>query len=414
MALETLRSLPQLKAECQQKGIEVTIAGAKERKEDYVKALRNYWLKRYYGTPDDIPWALKFMLSIDCPMLCRRYQQCKPEQQEQFWNDDKYVVEEKIDGNRMLICYDANLNSFDFYSRNNSVKDFLPQSYKDTILTFEKNFSYPYNFVLDCEVVCTNSNVSTVTGNRGTLCATQLQSTSALLALDPKESKELQKDSPLQFIIFDCLFDKESIMDKTWQYRHEHTEKLANLLMDSGFCCKLNKVIYDHKLEFYSDIIEQGGEGIVIKNRFSPYHPTTSRTIDQVKLKRTVKDSLCKDIDAWVSGFMPSSDDKAWSNLIGSLVFSCNVKMLDGCIKERVIGVCSGIPLELRKAATVYIDGKPTLNPEFLGRVATLSGQDISARKLAITHCTIVTWRPDKDISGCEVLSEEELRSMIL
>ena len=69
--------------------------------------------------------------------------------------------------------------------------------------------------------------------------------------------------------------------------------------------------------------------------------------------------------------------------------------------------------LELRKAATVYIDGKPSLNPDFYGKVCTLSGMSISARKLALTHAVIQCWRPDKDPDGCEILTEEELRSMI-
>ena len=183
MALETLRTLGQLKEECKQKGIEVIING-KEHKEDYVRALRNYWLKQYYGSPDKAPWSLKFMLSIDCPMLCRRYQQCKPEQQKMFWDSNEYIVEEKWDGVRTILIYDASTQSFDFYSRNNSVKDFLPQSYKDTVLITSKDFSYPENFVLDCEVISTNPNISTVMGNRGVVCATQLQATTALLALN--------------------------------------------------------------------------------------------------------------------------------------------------------------------------------------------------------------------------------------
>ena len=52
MALETQRTLSQLKMECRQKGIEVHIIG-KEHKEDYVRALRNYWLSKYYGKKKD-------------------------------------------------------------------------------------------------------------------------------------------------------------------------------------------------------------------------------------------------------------------------------------------------------------------------------------------------------------------------
>lgn len=574
MALETQRTLPQLKKECEHRGITVIIEeGKKEHKEDYIKALRNYWIEKYYGSLDKAPWSLKFMLSIDCPMLCRRYQQCKPEQQRKFWESNEYIAEEKRDGCRALLTFDSSTQSFDFYSRNNSVKDFLPQSYKDTVLVTSKNFYYPDNFVLDCEVISTNPNLSTILQKRGTLCATQLQSTTALLALNPVESRALQEKDPLKFIIFDCLYDGESLMDKPWHIRHPHAEKLSELLIKSGFMCEINQVIYDKKLEFYSDVIERGGEGCfagdtrirmadhtlkpikdvkegdlvksydiekkelvdkkvkhvfyngkkpisewhivfygkdicgtyggsytfegcgvlctknhlfynshgweesrdisfcyaydyfknlrkrevlkknakdiiasnfyfpdgyidaydievedthcyfaedilvhncVFKNINAPYHATTSRTIDQVKIKRTISEGINRDLDAWVTGFIQSSQDKKWSDLIGSLVFSCKVKMLDGTEKLHQIGVCSGIPFELRKEATVYDEnGNPALNPEWLGRVATLSGQNISARKLALTHAVIVTWRPDKDPDGCEVLTEEELRSLI-
>ena len=413
MALETSRTLGQLKQECVSKGITVTVRGAKEHKEDYVKALREFWITKYYGSMEAAPWPLKFMLSIDCPMLCRRYQQCKPEQQRMFWVSDTYIAEEKWDGVRALILFDASTLSFDFYSRNNSVRDFLPQSYKDTILTTSLGFTYPHNFVLDCEVVSSNPNISTVMGKRGVVCATQLQATTALLALNPDESKSIQKQYPLNFIIFDCLYDGVSLMNLPWKDRHTHAEHLSEILKQSGFSCELNKVVYKDKLVFYSDIIEANKEGVVFKNVDAPYHATTSRTIDQVKLKRTISEGLNKDLDAWVTGFIPSSPDKGWSDMIGALVFSCKVRMREGSINTHVIGTCSGLPLELRKSATIIVDGKPTLNPTFLGRVATLSGQNVSARKLALTHCVIDQWRPDKDPDGCEVLEEEELLGLV-
>lgn len=414
MAIETTRSLGQLKDECDLLGISVPINGKREHKEDYVKALRKYWLNKYYGTEDKIPWPLNFMLNeIECPMLCKRFKQCKPDIQKKMWESEEYIAEEKRDGVRAILIYDSFTQTFDVYSRNNSVKDYLPQSYKDNILFTTKGFSYPENFVLDCEVVSTNPNLSTVLGKKGVICATQLQATTALLALNSDISKDLQKKDPLKFIIFDCLYDGESLLNQPWRIRHPHAEKLARLLKQSGFTCDLNPVIWTNKIEFYSDIIEQNLEGVVFKRVDAPYHGCTSRTDDQVKLKRTISEGLNRDLDAWVTGFIPSSKDKGWSDLIGALVFSCKVKMKDGSVKEHIIGTCSGIPYDLRKEATIYIDGKPSLNPYFIGRVATLSGQNISARKLSLTHCVISCWRPDKEPTGCEVLTEEELLSMV-
>lgn len=412
MSLEISRTIKQLREECVEKDIVIQF-GKRESKADYVKALRDFYLKERYGSLDNIPWSLKFMLSIDCPMLCKRYDQCSLEQQQRFWNSSCYIAEEKRDGNRCLICFDASTQSFDFYSRSSSVKDYLPISYKDTVYITSNEFHFPHNFVLDSEVISTNPNISTVVGKKGVICETQLQATSALLALNPKESIELQKVDPLKFIIFDCLYDDVSLLDAPWKERHPHAESISYLLKQAGFTCELNPVVRDNKAEFYSDIIESCKEGIVFKNINAPYHATNSRTVDQVKLKRTVSDGLSKDIDAWVTGFVPSTAGKSWSDLIGALVFSCKVKMKDGTVKLHQIGTCSGLPLELRKAATILVDGKPALNPEFLGRVATLTGQNISARKLALTHCVIESWRYDKNVEDCETLTERELRSMI-
>ena len=114
MAIETIKTLDQLKQECKNLGIEVKI-DKKEKKEYYIRALRNFYLQRYYGSLDSIPSDLQFILSIDSPMLCKRYQQCKKEMQDKLWVDNnEYVIEEKLDGVRMLLYYNHETNSFSF------------------------------------------------------------------------------------------------------------------------------------------------------------------------------------------------------------------------------------------------------------------------------------------------------------
>lgn len=319
---------------------------------------------------------------------------------------------------RSLILFDATTRSFDFYSRNNSIKDYLPQSYKDTILTTDKGFTYPQRFVLDCEVISSNPNISTILGKRGTQCITQLQSTAALLALNPEQSKAIQTEYPLKFIVFDCLYDGESLLDKFWEERHKHAEDIVNMLVQKGFNCVLNKVFYtpEERHNAWNELVlEQNREGLVFKNTKAPYHAKTSRTVDQVKIKRCLADSLLHDLDAWVTDFVESSEDKSWSKFIGGFVFSCKVKMNDGTIQIREVAKVTGIPQELREAATILDkEGNPKLNPEWYGRVATISGQNISARSLRVTHAKIVVWRPDKDADGCAVVTEEELSSMVM
>ena len=67
-------------------------------KDDYVKALRNYFLAEKYHAPENIPWALSFMLSIESPQLCRRIKSLKESQQQMIWDSPDWIAEEKIDG----------------------------------------------------------------------------------------------------------------------------------------------------------------------------------------------------------------------------------------------------------------------------------------------------------------------------
>lgn len=314
-----------------------------------------------------------------------------------------------VHNSRSVLCWDAERQEFDFYSRHNSVTDFLPISYKDTIRTFG-TFKSDTNFVLDCEIVATNSN----TKARKT-CTTQLNSTSALLAMNPAESLEIQKDSPLMFVIFDCLYDGVDLRALPWKERHPHAERLAKELSDAGFLCKINPYVLENKRDFYENIIRQGGEGIVAKLVDAPYTSTTSRTNDMIKIKRTIQCELLRDLDAWVSGYTEATKGKANENYIGGLCFSVSIRDKDGNVAVREIGRVAGIPQELRVEMTDYDEaGNPKLKQEYYGRVATLSGQDISGVNMRITHCTLKEWRPDKGPSDCETLELAELEKLIL
>ena len=604
MALESTRTIAELKEECENRNLTVIPTGknGKYLKEDFIKALRVDYLVERFGEFEDVPFPLRFMLTMDCPMLCKRYAAIKKQDvQISLWkNDGKYAAEEKIDGcmtydtpvllsdgttkpigeivenklavevlsfdettqtlvprkvtnwfnhgmkkpeqwarkilvhdaayhaqarscyftgnhvffkthdeysddfsgtwetldsslnrsnknaclvrvykqdetdqkqnknycikdvgngyslvkvsctgihafnetnvnetvtkdgavaydievegchnfiadgfivhnSRSILIYDAERHEFDFFSRHNSVSDFLPISYKDTILV-HGNYRGDTSFVLDCEVISTNANVTTKK-----TCTSQLNSTSAILALDPVQSREIQKNNPLLFVIFDCLYNGVDIRSLPWKDRHVHAEKLAKALSDAGFMCKINPYVLENKKEFYESIIKQGGEGIVLKRTGAPYSSTTSRTDDMVKLKRTVACDLASDIDAWVSGFTEATKGKANENYIGGLIFSCKVKLKNGETVIREIGRVAGIPQDLRVEMTDYdANGNPKLKQSYYGRVATISGQDISGVNKRLTHCVLKAWRYDKDPSGCEVLSEEELDKLIM
>lgn len=415
MAIECARRIDYLQNQCDQLGITVVPAGRKLMKDDLVKALREYFITEKYGSRDSIPWSLSFMLSIECPQLCRRIKDLKPEQQEMVWESQDWIAEEKIDGCRMLILWDASESKFHFYSRNNSVEDYLPQDYSDTIYTTDNVFSYPYNFVLDCEVISTNPELET-----NTRCLTQLQSTAALLNLNPVDSKRIQKDNPLKFIIFDCLLDSDNLINKPWVERHPHAIKLASMLKKSGFCCEINPVVEntdkypEAKRNFFDRLIANDKEGIVLKNKNAIYHATSSRTIDCVKVKRSTADTLTKDLDAFVTDYVVGKDDTRNQNMVVGFVFSVMLEKQDGSTVTHPIAVCSNVSDFVKEDATV-IDNSGTvkLNPDYYGRVATIQGQNVSARSLRLTHAVIDYWRPDRSADTTDVIKESELRKLI-
>lgn len=415
MSIECNRRIDHLQRQCDQLGIKVTQAGHKFMKDDYIKALRNYFIIQKYGSLNNIPWSLQFMLSIECPQLCRRIKDLKPEQQRLVWESQDWIAEEKIDGCRALVLWDASEKKFHFYSRNNSVEDYLPQDYSDTILTTDNGFSYPYNFVLDSEVISTNPTVET-----NTRCLTQLQSTAALLSLNPDDSKRIQKDSPLKFIVFDCLLDSDNLINKSWTERHLHAIKLANILKRDGFCCEINPVVEntdkysEAKHDFYEHIISRNGEGVVLKNKNAVYHATSSRTIDCVKVKRSTSNTVVNDIDAFITDYVVGNDNTKNENMVVGFVFSVQMKKDNGDIVTHPIAVCSNVSDFIKEDATIIDDnGNVKLNPDYYGRVATIQGQNISARNLRITHAIIDQWRPERSADNCEILNESDIRKMI-
>lgn len=415
MSISCGRRIDYLQSQCADLGLEIKPAGKKIMKDDYVIALRNYFIKKLYGGFENVPWALQFMLSIESPQLCRRINTLKESQQLLVWESSDWIAEEKIDGCRMLILWDSIKKKFHFYSRNNSVTDYLPQDYSDNIYVTSVKFDYPHNFVLDCEVISTDPNIET-----NVQCLTQLQSTAALISLNPNDSINIQKKTPLKFIIFDCLMDKDNLIDKTWIERHKHAEHLCSILKEYKFCCDINKVIENTdsnpyaKREYYEQIINNNGEGVVLKNKNAVYHANSSRNIDCVKVKRSTSDNMANDIDAFITDYVIGNNDTRNENCVVGFVFSIKMEKDDGTVVTHPIATCSNVSDFIKEDATLIDEnGTIKLNQDYYGRVATIQGQNVSARNLKLTHATIIDWRFDKSADGCEVIKESELKNMV-
>lgn len=426
MAINTLRTLAQLKEQADSYGLKVTptkrtSAGPNTySKDDYILALRDYFLNKMGPKASE---TLKMMLNIENPMLCQQFKVLKPNEQKAALEQDnnEWIAEEKLDGNRMILMY---INGhFDAFSRNISVEDFLPVSYGDHILLDNVDLSkVHHDFIIDCEVISSNPNICTKLAKNGVALetATQLQATSAILALNKEQSLEIQRQDPLTFKTFDILYlDGEWLLDKPLIERLKLHRPLLAELKTTGLLIDKPKATRKGKREFFEDIISKGGEGVVLKNLHSTYNTKGNRQRDGwVKVKRSMslmakRNGLDDSLDMFITGYEIASNGKGWDGLIGSLEFSCYLRDKQGNLKSHVIAHVANIPLETRKKMTVIgIDGKPCLDSSWYGKVASCDGATISARALCLQHPRLICWRSDRSPDTC-IIDEEFIMSQI-
>lgn len=165
-----------------------------------------------------------------------------------------------------------------------------------------------------------------------------------------------------------------------------------------------------HKL-----ILEQGGEGVMLKDIKAPY-VQKGRPKSMYKLKRR------EEVDAFVTHSHPGDKDAGWHLLVGDIVFSsftesgklhevayCSNLTLEQRIEASRCGKCGGELLVQHdnvdgkrvvqgttcKACGLVNGGSATLNPAWMGRVACIVGQEWTARVFRLKHAVIERWRTE-------------------
>lgn len=310
-----------------------------------------------------------------------------------------YVLQQKINGQRFIFCLNPDGSTY-MTSRAKSVKTHRYSELDDHVLGLT-NLKSPFDkrVILDGEIICDIPDITLPSGIKTT---STLQSTVSLMHMNSKDSLEFQRKNgfSLRFKVFDILMlDGESVEKEPYDTRKELTVTACLKIKELNPNCAIDILPtiedYESAWDEFEKYVGEGGEGLILKNRYSPYEQG-KRTKGQWKLKGRLT------IDAFVTGWVPASEDKGLSNYIGGFRFSTNYK---GKVIE--IASVANIDLATRKAATSYDeDGKPFLNKEWLNKCASLIAQNFKEGSLRLGSARIEEWREDKNPEDCQLQDE--------
>lgn len=201
--------------------------------ENLIKRLGDYTLSH---TKKHIPWATKYVQSLECVMLCKHLK----DQMSSFTAEtnpmvsDDYIAENKENGFRHLLCYSPE-DGFTLYSRKESVETYLNSDLTDKILFIKdglikepKDFinKLNYRFVLDGEIIV-NSDGANFEGVQYESIEDYVQ---AVLGSNAERAKSFQKDGHrLIFKIFDVLYYEPNAKgNEAPEYKYDYSAQEPN------------------------------------------------------------------------------------------------------------------------------------------------------------------------------------------
>jgi ATP-dependent DNA ligase len=400
-----------LEIECQRRGLVVSGSGknGKVQKMDYIHVLENCALDQLRAKGELLPGLEWIHRHVESPMLAQSQTCFKTERLfQEFVGRDDTLAEVKQDGCRLMCSFFPG-TGLEFFSRNRSVEDMLFGRYTDQIYGLTREVTqdiFPVSFVLDGELISLNPTV-----NGHVVTDTVLSAVVAMLGMNRMDSYRMQVDAgyPLRLQVFDVVqYDGKSVMDLPLKERKQLLHEIMVRLWEAADRLGLPQlkwlqevsVVYggwDEKKAFFDQVVNNRGEGIIIKDLNALYNPRENRggmSAGFVKFKRTVSKSLGSEIDAFITGTFSAGSGK-YEGQVGSVDFGV---YLSPSGDLHTIGSVSGLSDDVRKQLTDFDEhGNMRINPAWVGRVGVIEGQDISSRSLALSHARLVRFRDGAD-----------------
>ena len=196
--------------------------------EKMIKKLGDYFMSL---EPEKYSWGARYVQSLNTVMLCNHL---KDNLQYFSYNpveSEDYTVETKMNGFR-AICYYSPEAGFEFFSRNESVSNFLNGNFTDKYLFINKGVitepkdykgAFNYRFVLDGELIVEGSE-----SDASAMGITAEDYIQQILGSNPESAKAFQKEEHrLKYVVFDILyFEKEPKIPAEWNpvYNYDDPE----------------------------------------------------------------------------------------------------------------------------------------------------------------------------------------------
>jgi len=337
---------------------------------------------------------MKILNNIE-PMKAKGFKSDEQDKIEKFYDDQKYVAQEKLDGARYTM--QLTKTGARLFSRVASKKgtgnvektDNIPhitgvalKGYEDTII--------------DGEIMspCKSTAITSIMG-----------------ALPDKALERQQQFGNVKYNVFDVLYYKgQDVQNKEYHERHTLVAEIVKSYNDAGvkevFALPLFIGDGDAKRDFYKQVVSAGGEGIILKDLTSKYEQG-ERPNTWIKVKKMITS------DVVIMGFEPAEKwyaepgkrghdgvlykdgkttkyyDKGW---IGGIKYG---KYKGGVLTY--IGECSGMTDEVREDMTLH-------PKKYIGKVMEINAQFRFVKdgvKGGYRHAVYMKMRPDKKPTEC-------------
>ena len=287
-------------------------------------------------------------------------------------SDDNYIAQEKLDGMRAIVHITP--SGLRIFSRSAGVADPTKPLEKTSSLPHLSGLKFPEmaGTILDCEILARDMDCAQLSGNI--------------------HKKDVPDNRTVKLFVFDVLNIKgNDLTNRTLLQRLSWLESIRKEIASPYFIFLPWANTSKDKQALYQHIIQNNGEGVVLKNLYSTYIQGARPSDNWYKAKKSMT------IDAVILGF--TTGKGKYNTQIGAVKFGQYVDTPKGWILKE-LGQASGMTDAIRQDMSLHPQ-------KYLSRVVVIKGME-RLRSGAIRHCQFVELRYDKNPNQCRWYQGEQ------